>query len=211
MREIIPRELIERHERYKRQWWGGLLEQCCAMESILKEGTFRAEGYENFSEFCRGSGFGDTKGYQYAAAAPVVRKIVNSGIPENILVLEHLAPISKMPDPNQQVRVYQLACSMAPKSPSGLPRVTRSHVAQVARQHFNWLPEKEYKEQKRPQRSHAEVLTEFKRHIDNANLLLAEPGVTADEAYEAFGNPAEWPGYLGAYEFLKDLYENAIT
>lgn len=211
MTEIIPRELIERHFRYKRQFWGGLVEQCCAMESIKKEGTFRADGYENFGDFCQGSGFGTTKGYQYAAAAPVVRKIVNSGIPENILMLEHLAPISKMPDPDQQVRVYQLACSTAPKSSHGLPRVTRSHVAQVARAHFNWLPSAEYKAKNRPQPSHAEVMRKIKRLIDDANQVLAGIEITADEAFEAWGNPAEWPGYLGAFEFLNDLYENATT
>ncbi len=208
MSEVIPKELIERHEYYKRQWWGGLIEQCCAMESILKEGTFRAEGYENFTDFCRGSGFSHTKGYQYAAAAPVLREFVNSGIPENILALEHLAPISKMPNPKQQVKVYQLACSKAPKSPSGLPRVTRKHVAAVAREYFNWLPENEFKAKNRPQPSRAEVMATVKGRIDSANLLLAGIGITADEAYEVFGNPAEWPGYLKAYAFLKDLYEN---
>ena len=88
--------------------------------------------------------------------------------------------------------------------------MTRKHVAQVAREHFNWLPESEFKEQKRPERSHAEVLAELKRRIDDACGVLDELDVTADEAYEAWGNPADWPGYLGAYEFLKDLYENAV-
>jgi len=179
------------------------------MESILKEGTFRAEGYENFTDFCRGSGFSHTKGYQYAAAAPVLREFVNSGIPENILALEHLAPISKMPNPKQQVKVYQLACSKAPKRPSGLPRVTRKHVAAVAREHFNWLSEREFKEQKRPQPSHAEVLAQLRRQVNAANELIAGVGITADEAYEAWGDPAEWPDFLEAYLWMKDCYENA--
>ncbi len=71
--ELIPRGLAERHEALRRQYWGGLIEQCEAIAAILNEETYRAEGYQNFSEFCDGSGIAKSRGYELAAAATVLR------------------------------------------------------------------------------------------------------------------------------------------
>lgn len=214
MNDIIPKEVVEAHALYK----GGYLrateieteaveDRCIFLNKILAEETWKAES-QSFDEFLEYKiGLKKSEGYLLASAGPCCElRRKNSDASE--FKIAHFMRVAGMKNARNQRKCLNQSAALAERR--GKP-MTADTVSEVAEDKFGWLSKAKFKEKNKVEEkpSDEEMLQMLKLHREDACLVLADIGITPHEAIEAWGPPATWRGFMEAYVWMKDVYEDA--
>ena len=205
----------EAHRDGSRDATTALMRRCIVLALIRKKETWKASSssFEDFVE--KDLGIKRAYGHRLASAGPMCSQLIESVKKNKSTIvdfrIEHFKPIAGMDKryPNayakQQARCLEQSHKLATQRDKPM---TANLVAEVAEERFDFLPRSKWKEKQKREPTHAEVMERLKGHLEDAFLVLAEIGLTADEIVEEFGSPADLRGYLDAYPLMCDLYEH---
>ena len=207
--------LVGEYEKATNEECHGLARRCLALHLIREKQTFTvvASTFEDFVE--RELGLQKAHGNLLASFGPACKQLIDYAKEKQSAIadlrIEWFKPIAGMYKryPNafakQQARCLLLTKKEADKR--GVP-VTAGLVAEIAKERFDFISKAEWKAQRQPEPSHEQVMLKLRGHLEDAFLVLAEIGLTAEEIVEEFGSPSNLRGYLEAYPLMCDLYEH---